>query len=613
MSIGGIASGLDTAGIIDQLLRLERRPIQVIQQRQADHRKADQAWQSITTKLSGLRSSIDALRDPTAFQRDATVTSSRPEVASARATGTPPLGSIDVEVQQLATTHSVAVGGSFAGRDVAVGLSELTITRADGTVANVTLAEGATLEDAARQLSQIEGVQARIVRTGPEAYRLVVGADSSGEQARFTVAGAPAVTTEVLQLGEDARLRVGGLEVTRSSNVIDDLVEGVELSLNTTGTLRVGIERDTDASVERVKKLVDGVNGLLDELKKLGATSTDASARGPLASDPLVRDLSMQLRNVVASISGSGPYGTPSSIGVSLTRDGKLAFDPAKLRSALAADPDAVAAMVSSVTRASDPAVSVTGSGRAQAGTYQVEITAPGTAATHTGAAFTAAAPGAPHTFTLTTLAGREATLTLDDSITDAAAAATALTAQLRDAGITDVTFTAEGGALKVDHLRAGAARGFTVAGSGALGLDASVAGSDVQGTVSDGTTSWAATGTGTSLRVTDGPATGLVIGITRGTTGSLGEVTVADGLTSAFDRILRTMEGSGGRIQRARDGLQARIDQAKVSIESAENRFAIRERLLRAQFTGLETTLGRLQSQGNWLAGQIGAMGGGM
>lgn len=605
MSIGGIASGLDTAGIIDQLLRLERRPIQVIQQRQEAHRRADQAWQSVTTKLSSLRGAIDALRDPSSFQRDASVTTSSPQVAGARVTGTPAVGTTDLEVLHLATSHSVAVGGSFVSRDAAFGATEVTVTRADGSTATVTLADGATLEDAARALSDVEGITARIVRTGTDAHRLVLGASTTGEEARFGVV-AGALSTETLQLGEDARLRVGGLDVTRATNVVDDLVDGVELSLSGTGTVRIGVERDLDASVGRVKALVDGVNGVLAELKKVSATSTDAAARGPLAGDRLVRDLAMSLREVVATVAGEGTYGTPSSIGISLTRDGALAFDEAALRTALAADPAAVAAMVSSVTRATDPAVSVTASGRAAAGTYQLQVTQAGTAASVLGAAYAAPPPGGTHTFTLTTAAGTEVALLLDDTVTDAAAAAATLTAQLRDAGVTEVTVTDDGGGLRVEHARAGADRGFTIAGSGTLGLDGTVAGTDAQGTLSDGTTTWTLVGTGTSLRVADGPVAGLVLGVARGAVGDLGEVTVADGLTSAFDRVVRSAEGIDGRIRLARDSIEARIDQARVAVERAENRFVVRERTLRAQFTGLETALANLQAQGNWLAGQL-------
>ncbi len=612
MSIGGIASGLDTAGIIDQLLQLERRPIQVIQQRQQAHRKADEAWNQIVTKLSSVREAIDGLRDPSSFQRDVTVASSAEHIATATRTGAPQAGATDLRVDQLATAHRAALGGSFASPTDTLGAAgTIALSRADGTeIGEVALAEDATLEEAARALSGLDGVRAQVVKVATGDHRLVVSSERTGAEQAFSVGGDHATLSagEVLTAGVDAKVRYAGLDISRSTNTIDDLVDGIELQLTGVGDVRITAERDLDASVERVRKLVDSVNGTLEQLATAGRVSQEAGKRGPLASDPLVRSLSMQLRNVVSSVSGEGTYGTPSTIGISLTRDGRLDFDESRLRAALSDDPDAVAAMVSSVSRASDPAVSVTRTGQAQAGSYQLEVTQAATVAGVTGAAYEPPAAGATHAFTVTR-GSRTAEIVLTEDDATAAQAAERINAQLAGAGITTVTAGVVDGSLRLEATRAGSNGDLGVTGSGGLGLDGDATGDDAQGTLSDGTDTWTLTGNGTSLRAVDGPAEGLIVSVPRERTGGLGEVAVADGLTSAFDRVLRSAEGRDGTISGARDGLQARIDGANESIERAENRFAIRERMLRAQFTNLESAMGRLTAQGNWLAGQLGGL----
>ena len=83
----------------------------------------------------------------------------------------------------------------------------------------------------------------------------------------------------------------------------------------------------------------------------------------------------------------------------------------------------------------------------------------------------------------------------------------------------------------------------------------------------------------------------------------------VVDGYGIALDDFLDTVEGSGGSIQRSRDAISGRIRSYDDQIEAFETRLELRETTLRRQFTGLETALQQLHSQGQWLAGQLGSL----
>ncbi len=83
----------------------------------------------------------------------------------------------------------------------------------------------------------------------------------------------------------------------------------------------------------------------------------------------------------------------------------------------------------------------------------------------------------------------------------------------------------------------------------------------------------------------------------------------VVDGYGVALDDFLDTVEGSGGSIQRSRDAISGRIRSYDDQIEAFETRLELRETALRRQFTGLETALQQLHSQGQWLAGQLGSL----
>src|SRR5690606_19852270 len=160
----------------------------------------------------------------------------------------------------------------------------------------------------------------------------------------------------------------------RSSNTITDLMEGVELRLTGEGQVTVSVEQDTDDAVTKVKAVVDGLNGVLNQLNTVGKASSEEGARGPLTGDPLVRSLSMQLRGALSGVTGEGEYATLSGIGIELTRTGSITLDESKLRDALTSNPDAVASLLGKASSATDPRVDVTAVGRAEPGTYQLQV-----------------------------------------------------------------------------------------------------------------------------------------------------------------------------------------------------------------------------------------------
>src|SRR3712207_3267264 len=92
-NVTGLASGLDTASIISQLMAMERRPITLMQRRQTSLKKVDEAWGQINTKLSSLRTAIDSLKKPEKFAAHVATTSSNENVVKATKTGTPSTGS----------------------------------------------------------------------------------------------------------------------------------------------------------------------------------------------------------------------------------------------------------------------------------------------------------------------------------------------------------------------------------------------------------------------------------------------------------------------------------------------------------------------------------------
>ena len=159
----------------------------------------------------------------------------------------------------------------------------------------------------------------------------------------FTLAAIqPAVSfQQTLQPAQDASFKVNGLPISRSTNSVNDVIDGVTLNLYsaTSGSpARLDLSRETGTIKDNLKALVTAYNEFNDNLKILGdRKSTVETYGGALAGDSLLQTVSGKVRRLI-----SDPSSTPGStvqaarnVGLSIDRNGVLQLDEAKLDTAL--------------------------------------------------------------------------------------------------------------------------------------------------------------------------------------------------------------------------------------------------------------------------------------
>ncbi len=78
-----------------------------------------------------------------------------------------------------------------------------------------------------------------------------------------------------LETARDARLRIDGIEVNRDTNDIDDLIEGVTLSLQDTGIARLRVEPDAEAIKNAIIEFLALYNQIMVETNILTRTSRE--------------------------------------------------------------------------------------------------------------------------------------------------------------------------------------------------------------------------------------------------------------------------------------------------------------------------------------------------
>jgi flagellar hook-associated protein 2 len=664
MSAAGIGSNLDVDGIVSQLMTVEKQPLALLQKREADYQSKLSAYGTLKGSLSAFQTAMQGLADGSKFQ-SATASATDPSVLTASASGTNGKavpGSYSVEVQQLAQQQKIRTDG-FASTSTMVGSGTLTIqygTYDSGsnsfTLNNAKPAQTVTIDPANNTLSGVRdainaaniGVSATIINDGASnrlvmtskdtgassSIKISVGdgdgndLDASGlSQLAFdpTAAAGTGKNMAEVQSGQDAKLKIDGIAISKPSNTIADAIEGVTLNLlksnaGSPTTLTVGRDAaGVKASVEAFVKAYNNVSQTLAGLSAYNATTKTGAA---LQGDSTTLSIQSRLRATLSATVGGGVAGGFSSlseIGVAFQKDGTLALDSTKLQTALDNNFDGIAGLFSAQGKSSDSLVSYAGSTqKTAAGSYAVNVTRLATQASLTGSQ----AAG------LTIIAGGNDQLDVNvdgtlASVTLSAGtygSADALAAEVQSklngaAGLlkagNSVAVSQSGGVLIIASARYGSASAVSIAGgNGGANLmgasPASTAGADVSGTINGA----AATGLGQTLSAAAGDkAEGLRVDINGGPLGSRGNINFSRGYADQLNSLVSSLLTSDGMLASRTDGLKASIKDLDKRQEDFNDRLAAVEARYRAQFSALDTMLSSLNQTSAYMSQQLSAL----
>ncbi|WP_448612451.1 flagellar filament capping protein FliD [Geodermatophilus sp. URMC 60] len=375
MSVDGLISGLNTTSLISQLVQAEAAPRTQLQTKLSTANAGAAAYRTVNTRFDAIRTAAQALTATslaaarTAKSDNTSVTAS---ATAAAANGT----SLSFAVAQLATTQSEVSQASWTSPTATAdtpdaGTMDWPITITDPAGNQHEIAGDGTLAGAAKAINDLgAGVRATVVQTRTNEYRLQIRSEASGTAGAFQLTSSnsgPAFnrTSEAL----DAELDLGnGVSAYSSSNTFTNLVTGVNVTVTkadraTTVTVKVG--EDAEGTAAKVKTLVDAVNSALDSIKTYSNSKGGSTA--VLKGDTELRSLATKLLESVShAIDIPGTAGTPADdvspavVGLELTRDGKVTFDPAAFTAALAKDPALAEKLVSGAGGVAQRLVDVT-------------------------------------------------------------------------------------------------------------------------------------------------------------------------------------------------------------------------------------------------------------
>jgi flagellar hook-associated protein 2 len=647
----GVGSGVLTSDLVDQLVAAEREPTEKrLTQKTEQTQALISAYGKLRSAITELRLPMRKLSSPdnlTAFSASSSNEDIGVSVDSTKASR----GSYSVNVTSLAGSQALASRDVFADRDTtSVGQGTLALAVGDKT-ANITIdSSNDTLQGLANAINEADtGVSAGIIDTG-NGFQLVLSADKTGTDNAVSISvtgdnGGTDTDNQGLSrfafntgmdadsglketiAATDAVMEINGVEVKRSTNSFENVIDGLTFDIKATGESIIKVSQDFGAVADRVQGFVDKFNGLQSSIDSLAGFNSETGNGSLLTGDSTIRAIQGQLRQVLTRVvPGLENASVRSLADVGVTTNfetGGLEFDREKFEAQLKAHPDDVTALFAEQGRTTDSQVEFVRSGLStKPGSYDINITQAATQGTlAAGGALADGITIGTGNDELSLKVNGETTVNLQlaqqtyataqdlvDEIqaqlnSNSALSASGASVQAGLDGNGNLTFSSSdyGSDSAVALVSAENASDF------GLGSTTETAGQDVAGTI-DGRT---AKGDGQVLYLGNdsGDASGLQVRILGDQTGSRGSITFVEGVAERTVNLVSSFVGADGAIESRTQSLNRDLESIQENQVKLDERIAsYRERLVK-QFTAADSLIAQLNSTQDYVSQQLAAL----
>lgn len=343
--ISGSQSGLDTDSIIKALTEAKRLPAVTLETKNEKLATQKSALTDLQNLLTRFRTAVDTLRNPPGVQnasanifeyRTANISSVlgasnylgvtvQPGVAVQNFTVNSITALAKETKQESGTfllpdlnTAAVKASGTAAAGELQAGSFSLRALDGGADV-NITLAEGDTLQNVITKINAVKGqtgMQATAVKVASgspnNSYKLIFTGTQTGLNGAFDLADSGTVTADpdgvlanlsfnTTQAAQNAQFQLEGVTITRESNVVTDLVDGMTFTLkqpySDTTPVNVSVEPDLEIATNAINQLAD----IYNELRVFAAKQNQVGDDGLPLEDAVLSNSSV-LRSVLNSV-----------------------------------------------------------------------------------------------------------------------------------------------------------------------------------------------------------------------------------------------------------------------------------------------------------------------
>ncbi|AXS41579.1 flagellar filament capping protein FliD [Breoghania sp. L-A4] len=367
------SSDIDWTALVDSMVLAKELPADTIDVKITENETKIAAYQEMQSLLQAVADAADTIRgtdnsltaNDDAFSTREAYLTAQGDVDAASAVvitvaNDADIATYDLQIIQIATVQKVS---SAAYEESAAELAlEGTFTLAlEGMESvDITVTADMSLREIAERINDstdTTGVQASVIKVSESDYQLILSGTDTGRAISITAASGTDVATALgittsdgafaneLQASQDAIIRLDGVEITRDSNDIDDVIDGVTFNLyQPTGedaSITIEVSPDLNTIKTSITTLVDAYNAYRE-----WAITQQATASGGGASDDaaLFANGTLRMANSAIADALSTIIDSESMALLGLTYDNNnmLELDDSTLNTALLNDLDQV-------------------------------------------------------------------------------------------------------------------------------------------------------------------------------------------------------------------------------------------------------------------------------
>ena len=349
VTFSGLSTGLDTTSLITKLVAAEKSSETQYTKEQTTISNQKSIIDALTSSVASLGSLASNMALPSTLQlRTASSSDSHISVAVS-GSATPTVH--DIRVNQLASAQ-VTSSNTYASNTPGIaGAGTLAIT-SGALTGTITWDATDTLSSIATKINNASaGVSASVLFDGSQ-YRLMVASSSTG------TANAPSFVETGSALGlanpanvkvpaHDAKVSIDGVDIVRSSNIIDDALPGTTITANsihaaTDPDTSMTVSVDTTALTAQMQAFVTAFNSIAGATASQLTYNSSATTQSALFGDSTLRGMQSTMSEFTSRTFGSMNL---TDLGVTMDKDGLLSLDSTKLNTKLQSNPTAITDM----------------------------------------------------------------------------------------------------------------------------------------------------------------------------------------------------------------------------------------------------------------------------
>jgi flagellar hook-associated protein 2 len=350
IQVTGLASGLDTAKLVTQMLDIQKRPVTALQNQQTILNSRNTQLTSVQQLLRKVNDDALGLLDPRLYRGTQKATSSDATRVAATTTSGAGVGGYQVSVSQLANASQRAFSFTSPPSDGVITI--------DGH--DTHMAAGASVYDLADAINADQS--ATVYAAATDSGTLIFSSRATGDTGPsfIGVSGADGVLSEQTdraKRGQNATYSVDGVPGSSSSNTVAGAIPGVTLTLTGVTSTSGPVTVNVGAPAADASKVEGAINQFITDYNSALSTIQTQLAQKPTSSDPTQGSLygDSQLRGLLSAMrsimvkSGDGlPTGMASMLDIGVSTGaassggptaselaGNLTLNPSTLETAL--------------------------------------------------------------------------------------------------------------------------------------------------------------------------------------------------------------------------------------------------------------------------------------